>query len=627
MLLDQITGPADLRQLDDEQLRWLAGEIREFIVDAVSRTGGHLGSNLGAVELTLALHRVFDSPRDVIIWDTGHQAYVHKLVTGRRDDFTGLRQREGLSGYPCREESEHDWVENSHASTSLSWAHGLSTAFAQRGEDRRVIAVIGDGSMTGGMAYEALNNLGHSGNRCIIVLNDNGRSYAPTIGKLSENVVRLRLDPRYVSNKQRAERLIDRLPLGRWVNRSLRSAAAGAREFFEPPAFFETLGVRYVGPIDGHDIDALEQAFELVADYDGPIVVHAITRKGKGYEPAELDEEKNLHDTGLFDPNTGEGTGPSKGPDFTKAFSEVLLEEGTERPELVAITAAMPGSTGMLPFAEAAPDRVIDVGIAEQHAITAAAGMAAGGLRPVVALYSTFFTRAVDQMTFDVGLHGLPVVLCLDRAGITGPDGASHHGIFDLALLSRIPGITILAPSSYEELQAMFRTAMDLTDGPVALRWSRGTAPRSDEIGSGLAARRLREGTDVCLLGVGPMVWRAEEAAELLADQGVSCSVWDARAVRPLDPAMLEAAADHRLVVTVEDGEREGGFGSAVQDALARLDRSAAAPRVVVLGIPVEFLPHAASPAEIHADLGLDTPGIAASTFKAWNAQTGGASA
>lgn len=626
MLLDQISGPADLRRLDHGQLDELAEEIRAFIVEAVARTGGHLGSNLGAVELTLALHRVFDSPHDAIVWDTGHQAYVHKLVTGRRDDFDQLRQRDGLSGYPSRAESAHDWVENSHASTSLSWAHGLSAAFARTGQDRRVVAVIGDGSMTGGMAYEALTNLGHSGERCVIVLNDNGRSYAPTIGKLSKNVVRLRLDKRYVSNRRRLDRLIGKLPLGRLMHRSLRSAAAGAREFFEPPAFFETLGVRYVGPIDGHDIGTLERAFRHVADYQGPIVVHVLTRKGRGYEPAEQDEEKNLHDTGLFDPETGEGTGPSKGPEFGKAFTASLLDVAEERPEVVAITAAMPGSTGVLPLAERDPDRVIDVGIAEQHAITAAAGLAAGGMRPIVALYSTFLTRAIDQMTFDVGLHGQPVVLCLDRAGITGPDGPSHHGILDIALLSRIPGSTILAPSSYEEVDGMLRTALSITDGPVALRWPKGAAPRSEEVGTGLAARRLRAGTDVCLIGVGPMVWRAAEAAELLAAQGISASVWDPRAVRPIDPKLLADAARHRLVVTIEDGVREGGFGTAVQDAVSRLDRATTPPRVHVVGVPVAFHTHCASPSELHTDFGLDANGIAASTYKVWSAVRGDAS-
>ncbi len=623
MLLEQITRPEDLRSLDHGQLEQLAAEMRAFIVEAVARTGGHLGSNLGAVELTLAIHRVFASPRDIIVWDTGHQSYGHKLLTGRRDAFDSLRQAGGLTGYPSRAESEHDWVENSHASTSLSWADGLATALAQRGEsDRHVVAVIGDGSMTGGMAYEALNNIGYRKTRCVIVLNDNGRSYAPTVGRLSSNVAQLRLDPRYVRNRRRAERMISRLPLGRLVNRGLASAAAGAREMFEPPEFFETLGVRYVGPFDGHDVPGLERALTRAARHDGPIVVHVLTQKGRGYEPALADEEKRLHDTGLFDPATGVGRGPAKGPDFTAAFSHALVDQGERRPEVMAITAAMPGSTGLLPFEARFGDRCIDVGIAEQHAVTAAAGMAMGGLRPVVALYSTFLTRAVDQALFDVGLHRLPVVFCLDRAGLTGPDGPSHHGMFDLALLSRVPGMTILAPSSYDEVEVMLDTALDVTDGPSALRWPRGGAPRSPETGEGLRSRQLREGADAMLIGVGPMVWRCAEAAESLLDQGVECSVWDARVLRPLDPALIEAAAEHDLVVTVEDGLREGGFGSAVLDAMARreVSRARARPHVLPLGLPTEFVAHG-TPAVLHAELGLDAAGIAAETFKALQAR------
>ncbi|MGD9798782.1 MAG: 1-deoxy-D-xylulose-5-phosphate synthase, partial [Acidimicrobiia bacterium] len=460
-LLERIGQPADLRQLTYAELDELAAEIRQFIVLAVasSPAGGHLGSNLGAVELTLALHRVFDSPRDILLWDTGHQAYVHKLVTGRQAGFEHLRQAGGLSGYPNRLESEHDWIENSHASTVLSYAHGLATATELKGLDRRVVAVIGDGSMTGGMAYEGLNNLGHSGRRVVIVLNDNGRSYAPTSTKLSESLARLRVDPRFVRNRARLASLIDSLPFGKRINRGLSSAEAAVREMWEPPAFFEQLGVRYIGPLDGHDIEGLESALANAATYEGPIVVHVFTQKGRGYGPAEMDEEKNLHDiSGVLDAATGEVV-KSSAPSYGAAFTEALLAAAETDPRIVAITAAMPGSTGLLPFQDRFPDRFLDVGIAEQHAVTAATGMAMLGLRPVVAIYSTFLTRAFDQVTYDAGLHGQPVVFCIDRAGITGDDGASHHGLLDMALLTKVPGLTMFAPSSAQELAVMFREA------------------------------------------------------------------------------------------------------------------------------------------------------------------------
>nr|MDQ3758045.1 1-deoxy-D-xylulose-5-phosphate synthase [Actinomycetota bacterium] len=472
MLLESINSPQDLRALPPDQLGDLAEEIRRFVVKAVSVTGGHLGSNLGAVELTIALHRVFESPRDVLLWDTGHQAYVHKLLTGRRDDFATLRQEGGLSGYPSRAESEHDWVENSHASTILSYAHGLATAVHRSGADRRVVAVIGDGSMTGGMAFEALNNLGHSGSRCVIVLNDNGRSYAPTVSRLSEGVSRLRLNPSYVALRDRFEHLIREVPgVGQFAYSSLQSVKAAFRELLEPTAFFESLGVRYTGPIDGHDIAGMEDALRNAAEFDGPIVVHVLTQKGRGYGPAEDDEEKCLHDVKVFDPETGPmAPAGTKVGDYTEAFTEALLQLAEHHPQVTAITAAMPGPTGLLPFQGRFPDRFVDVGIAEQHAVTMAAGMAMGGLRPVVAVYSTFFTRAFDQAMYDVGLHGMPVVFALDRAGITGDDGPSHHGVLDMALSLKIPGMTVFAPSSAQELQVMLRDAFEL-DGPAVVRY------------------------------------------------------------------------------------------------------------------------------------------------------------
>ena len=603
MLLESIESPADLRELSYDQLRDLAGEIRHRIVEAVSANGGHLGSNLGVVELTLAMHRVFDSPDDVLLWDTGHQAYVHKMLTGRRGDFTSLRRAGGLSGYPSRDESRHDWIENSHASTILCYAHGLAEAFKVRGvDDRRIVAVIGDGSLTGGMAFEGLNNLGHSDSRAVIILNDNGRSYAPTVSKLGESLSRLRLNPSYVRNRARLDRLLHEVPLvGEHLERGMDGALAALREIFEPPAFFEMLGVRYTGPFDGHDIAGLESALRNAAEYDGPIVVHVLTQKGCGYAPAENDPVKRLHDTSEAKPGS-----------YTAAFTEAVVKEAEHRPEVVAITAAMPDSTGLLPFKERFPDRFFDVGIAEQHAVTAAAGMAMGGLRPVVAIYSTFLTRAIDQVNLDVAMHRQPVVFCLDRAGITGDDGASHHGVLDMVLLSKVPGMTIFAPSSYRELGVMLHDALELcTDGPAVVRWPKTMPPEDDggdEVGCGLTARKVRRGRDVCLLAVGKMLGAAREAADALAADGIGATVWDVRVAKPLDEAMLADAAGHPAVVTIEDGYCEGGIGSAIAARLG--ERGGAVPRMAILGVPVRFIPHG-KPDAILASLGLDAAGVA----------------
>lgn len=652
MHLAKLTSPADLRALSPSQLDELCAEIRNFVVQAVAQTGGHLGSNLGAVELSVALHRVFESPRDVIIWDTGHQAYVHKLITGRRDGFEKLRQRHGLSGYPSASESPHDVVENSHASTSLSWASGLAAGFQLTGhEHRRVVAVIGDGSMTGGMAFEALNNLGHYAQRALIVLNDNGRSYAPTVSRLSTVMSRLRQSPHYVQGRRAVDHLLERVPLGDGVRRGLDSAAAAMREMWEPPAFFETLGVRYVGPVDGHDITAMESAFRDAAAYaDGPIVVHVVTQKGRGYAPAEHDTEKHLHDIGLFDPATG--SSPALAPaeptvpdeparqaeptvpdepvrqaepvlrDYTGVFTETLIAAARRNRDLVAITAAMPGSTGLLPFQREFPDRFYDVGIAEQHALTSAAGMARAGLRPVVAVYSTFMARAFDQALYDIGLHRLPVILCVDRAGITGPDGASHHGLYDIAMFTQVPGMTVFAPSGPDELPIAFAQALEITDGPAAIRWPRGKGPLtaaaepSDVMTSDvrMRARQHRSGPDACVLAAGQTLAAAKEAAEMLSTDGVEVSLWDPRILKPLDRAMLLDAATHPLVVTVEDGVRIGGFGSAVNDALQQFD-APTVPRITQLGTPDAYLPHGTAQ-ELHAELGLDATGIAAAVTK-----------
>ncbi len=607
-LLAGIDSPDDLTDLTYAQLDQLATEIREFVVDAVNTTGsGHLGSNLGAVELTIALHRVFRSPDDILLWDTGHQAYVHKILTGRRDQFSGLRQAGGLSGYPSGDESPHDWIENSHASTAISYAHGLATAQqAEGGDGRRVIAVIGDGSMTGGMAYEGLNNLGHSGRDAIIVLNDNGRSYAPTVSRLGESLNRLRANPLYVRESTRLERILRRIPLfGRFLKRGYNATRTAAREFWtEPVTLFEQLGLQYYGPFPGHDIRELEKVLRHAAERQGPQIIHVVTQKGRGYAPAENDHIKNLHDIGGVKPGS-----------YTAAFTEALIKAGEEHPELVAITAAMPDSTGLLPFAERFPGRMIDVGIAEQHAVTSAAGMAMGGLVPVFAVYSTFLTRAIDQVNLDVALHGQKVIFCLDRAGVTGDDGPSHHGVLDMVLLTKVPGMTVLAPSSYQELQAMLHDAISIASGPVAIRWPK-TAARNvtaDELGIGFSARRWRQGPDVCLIGVGKMLEAALGAAELLAAEGIEATVWDPRAVTPLDPAMIADAAAHPLVVTIEDGYRDGGAGSLIADAVDANAQAGGvtAPPVAVLGVPTRFIPHA-KPDVILAELGLDAEGIAA---------------
>jgi 1-deoxy-D-xylulose-5-phosphate synthase len=617
--LSSIHSPRDLRRLDYTELDALAAEIRHFIVTSVAANGGHLGSNLGAVELTLALHRVFHSPDDVLLFDTGHQAYVHKILTGRQAGFAELRQPGGLSGYPSRAESEHDWIENSHASTGASYAFGIATAFEQLGvHDRRVVTVLGDGAMTGGLAYEALNNLGHSGRRAIIVFNDNGRSYAPTVSRISEGVARLRMHPSYLRQRAKMSRIVRDVPVvGDHLAWGIEGALTGLRDMIEPTAFFETLGVRYAGPFDGHDVEALEKALRNAADYpDGPVVVHVLTQKGRGYPPAEDDEEKCLHDAPRFNPEIGPQHVPGGPPSYTGAFTEALIKEADAHPEIVAITAAMPGSTGLIAFGDRFPDRLIDVGIAEQHAVTAAAGMAMAGLRPVVALYSTFLTRALDQSIYDVALHGQKVIFALDRAGVTGPDGASHHGMFDLVWMSKVPGMTVLVPSSYQELQQMLHDAVESADGPVAIRYPRTPAVTADEfaVGSGFTGRLVRSdaGARVCLIGVGKLLEDATIAADRLAALGIAVTVWDPRVVQPPDPALITDAAAHDVVVTIEDGLVEGGvgrlMGAHIVDAAAR-DGAAHPPWVINLGLPRAFLTHG-DPETILADAGLDAAGI-----------------
>src|SRR6056297_2903403 len=636
MYLERVRQPADLRDLSFDELRDLSGEIRDLIVSAVSDTGGHLGSNLGAVELTLALHRVFESPTDAILWDTGHQAYVHKIVTGRQQAFETLRQAGGLSGYPSREESAHDLIENSHASTVLSYAYGLASARDLAVDHRRhIVAVVGDGAMTGGMAYEALNNMGHHQRGVIVVLNDNGRSYAPTISNLSANsqgldeqsnhpsitdrvtdrlahaLTDIRQNPVYVRRQRRLEGFLSELPVvGQQAEAAMEAFKAGVREFLQPPSFFEALGARYIGPFDGHDIAQMEAAFHNAIELsaEGPIVVHVLTQKGRGYSPAEDDNEKNMHDAPKFD--LAVGPPESKTSGYTAAFSDAIVKEAEHDQRIVAITAAMPGPTGLLPFEARFPDRIFDVGIAEQHAVTGAAGMAMGGLRPVVAIYSTFLNRAWDQVVYDVALHRLPVIFCLDRAGVTGPDGASHHGVYDMALLAKVPGMRVLAPSSAQELTQMLHDATELVEsGPIAIRYPRGAARQvaEHEVGSGLLARRARVGTDGCIIAVGKMLEQAEKAAAQLAEDGIEVTVWDARSCAPLDPAMIADAATHDRVVTIEDGIRDGGIGMSIASEVCAVDPST---HVDVLGLPTKFIPHDPKSQAIHARFGLDAAGI-----------------
>ena len=640
MVLADIRQPSDLRGLTTAELEQLAAEIRDFVVAAVSETGGHLGSNLGAVELTLALHRVFDSPRDAILWDTGHQAYIHKIVTGRRGGFSQLRQAGGISGYPSREESVHDFIENSHASTVLSYAYGLAVArdAGQTPDRNHIVAVIGDGSMTGGMAYEALNNLGHSSKRVIIVLNDNGRSYAPTIsnlsqgapderkaGILSKTLIGIRINPVYVRRQRKLEKFLKNIPLiGTQAERGMEAFKAGVREFLQPPAFFEALGVRYIGPIDGHDIGAMEHAFSAAEQRveEGPVVIHVITEKGRGYSPAEDDDEKHLHDAPVFDPINGPPKSVPTG--YTEAFADTIIKLAEQDPRIVAITAAMPGPTGLIQFQAHFPDRFFDVGIAEQHAVTAAAGMAMGGMRPVVALYSTFLNRAWDQVVYDVAMHRLPVIFCLDRAGITGDDGPSHHGVYDMALLSKVPGMRVLAPSSTQDLQQMLSDAISLADtGPVAIRYPKGLARNVDEndIGSGLQARKLVDGATkrVCILAIGKLVGAALEAAESLKASNVDVTVWDVRSCAPLDPAMIADAMQHDVVITAEDGIRDGGIGMTIENTINDTIQTSTGhkrPIVQVLGVPTTFVP-TAKPQVILHQMGLDAEGIVAQVLRA----------
>ncbi|HEY6934495.1 MAG TPA: 1-deoxy-D-xylulose-5-phosphate synthase [Marmoricola sp.] len=570
-LLAGLGGPEDLRALPASALPALAAEVREELVRRVCRTGGHLGPNLGVVELTIALHRVFKSPDDAIVWDTGHQAYVHKMLTGRLQAFDTLRQAGGLSGYPNRLESPHDLVENSHASTALGYADGIAKAFELSGRrDRRVVAVVGDGAMTGGMCWEALNNIASAPSRpVVVVLNDNGRSYAPTAGHL----------PRHLQ--------------------ALRDGLAEGN-------LFEDMGLAYVGPVDGHDLAAVERALRAAAVLHHPVVVHCVTTKGRGHLPAEHDEADRLH---AVSP-AASGTIAPKGPSWTSVFGDALLEVGRERADVVAITAAMLQPTGLLPFATQFPERVFDVGIAEQHAVASAAGLAAAGMHPVVAIYSTFLNRAFDQVLMDAALHHAPVTFVLDRAGVTGPDGPSHHGMWDVGLLGLVPGLRLAAPRDTEQLRLLLRECVACDEGPTVLRFPRGRAggvvPAVERWGSADVLLTAPE-AEVLLLPVGPLATAALAAAGTLAGEGIAVNVADPRWVRPLDPTLVEAAARHRLVVTIEDNAPSGGFG----DALARGLRTVGADcRLHTLSLPADFV-EAGSRAEVLQAHALDAEGIA----------------
>ncbi|MGQ4332020.1 1-deoxy-D-xylulose-5-phosphate synthase [Streptomyces hayashii] len=610
-LLTRIRGPRDLDRLSLEELDQLAGEIRTFLVDAVSKTGGHLGPNLGVVELTIALHRVFESPKDKVLWDTGHQSYVHKLLTGRQD-FSRLKMKGGLSGYPSQAESEHDVIENSHASTVLGWADGLAKANQILDRDDHVVAVIGDGALTGGMAWEALNNIADGDRPLVIVVNDNERSYAPTIGGLANHLATLRTTDGYERFLARGKDLLERTPVvGKPLYETLHGAKKGLKDFIAPQGMFEDLGLKYVGPIDGHDIEALESALARAKRFGGPVIVHCLTEKGRGYQPALQDEADRFHAVGKIHPDTGLPIATS-GADWTSVFGEEMVALGKEREDIVAITAAMLQPVGLDKFAKAFPDRVYDVGIAEQHAAVSAAGLAAGGVHPVFAVYATFLNRAFDQVLMDVALHKCGVTFVLDRAGVTGTDGASHNGMWDMSILQVVPGLRLAAPRDADQVRAQLREAVQVQDAPTVVRFSKGAVgPAVPAVGRVGGMDVLRDsGTDtpdVLLVSVGALAPMCLEIATLLDRQGITTTVVDPRWVKPVDEAMASLAERHRVVVTVEDNSRVGGVGSTIAQALR--DAGVDVP-LRDFGIPPRFLDHA-SRAEVMAEIGLTAPDIA----------------
>jgi 1-deoxy-D-xylulose-5-phosphate synthase len=626
-VLSRVDSPEDLRRLSVPQLRELADEIREFLVQKVAATGGHLGPNLGVVELTIALHRIFDSPADPLIFDTGHQAYVHKILTGRKDRFDSLRSRDGLSGYPSRAESEHDWVESSHASAALSYADGLAKAFALSDQDRTPVAIVGDGALTGGMCWEALNNIAGAPDRpVVVVVNDNGRSYAPTIGGLADRLTALRTQPAYEHALDAGKRILKSIPaVGDSAYSMVHALKAGIKDAVSPQELFSDLGMKYVGPVDGHDLVALEAAMRRAKDFGGPVVVHVVTRKGNGYEHAENHVADQMHSCDPIDPLTGRPLAGKKAKGWTAVFSEELIEHGARRDDIVAITAAMPGPTGLAAFGERFPERMFDVGIAEQHGMASAAGLALGGMHPVVAIYATFLNRAFDQLLMDVALLGQPVTVVLDRAGVTGPDGASHNGMWDFSLLGIIPGIRVAAPRDGATLREELAEALAVSDGPTVLRFPKGSVAEditAVERLDGLDVLRLAvpgagsaqsQHGDVLIVAVGPFADTAMKVAELLEPQGISVTVVDPRWVLPVSDTLVKLAENYRLVVTVEDGGLHGGIGSTVS---ARLRDAGLDVPTRDLGVPQQFLDHA-SRNEILEELGL-TPDAIAQRIGGW---------
>lgn len=614
-LLNTINSPEDVKKLSEQQLEQLAQEIRQFMISVISKTGGHLAPNLGVVELTLALHRVFSTPKDKLVFDVGHQAYVHKIITGRREQFPTLRQYGGLSGFPKRSESEHDAFGTGHSSTSISAALGMAVARDLQGEDYDVVAVIGDGSMTGGMAFEGLNNAGDLHKRMIVVLNDNEMSISKNVGAMSEYLYQLRTGETYNKIKSDIEGWLKNMEFGTDVLKAIRRLKGSVKYLMVPSSIFEELGYTYLGPIDGHDLNALQDVFHAAKKIDGPVLVHVLTKKGKGYAPAEESPNK-FHGTGPYELETGKKIANPNAPiTYTEVFGNTLTDMAKEDKKIVGITAAMPDGTGLSTFAKAHPDRFFDVGIAEQHAVTAAAGMAAAGLKPVAAIYSTFMQRAYDSVLHDICMQNLHVTMCLDRAGLVGDDGFTHHGVFDYAYLRSMPNMTIMAPKDENELRHMLKTALDF-NGPVSVRYPRGSGlgvdisgPMEDlPIGK---AEVLKEGFDLCFWAIGSMVKPALDAAELLAKEGISAGVVNMRFAKPLDTELLKAHAQrYGKIITLEEGVLAGGVGSAVLEYLNQeelLDKC----RVLTLGIPDEFILHG-DKALLFKDIGLDTPAIAA---------------
>lgn len=594
-VLDRVNGPEDLKKLTSAELETLAEEIRSYLVTSVSKTGGHLGPNLGVVEVSIAIHRVFNSPVDSIVFDTGHQSYVHKLLTGRKN-FDNLRQKDGVAGYPQRSESEHDIVESSHASSSLSWADGIAKAYRLTGQDDRyVVALIGDGALTGGMAWEALNNISDDNDRkLVIIVNDNGRSYAPTIGGFARTLNNIRTEQTYRKLYRLSRRFFERFGwLGRSAFSMIRGAGKGLLGSVTPKSMFPNLDLKYIGPIDGHDLQAVEQALEQAKKYAYPVIVHVITQKGKGFDPAVLNEADQFHAVGQINPETGESLEASTSS-WTKVFGTELVSLAQKNERLVAITGAMLNPVGLAPFAKEFPNRVFDVGIAEQHAVTSAAGMAFGGLHPVVAVYATFMNRALDQVLMDVALHKEGVTFVLDRAGVTGPDGASHHGMWDLAIFQVVPNIRIAAPRDANLLRELLGEAVAIEDAPTVVRFGKGSVDENIT-----ALRRLEDGVDVLLenaskdvllVGVGSMAKIALQVSSLLSAQGIGSTVIDPRWVVPVANSVVEMAAKHRLVVTIEDGIRVGGIGTRIRQAMRAAQVDTALNEI---GLPDEFLEHA----------------------------------